>query len=482
LANTFLFQFYDQVTPLAGSTAVRASIVETARKYLDGLSREAGNDKGLILELAQAYQRLGDVQGRTGGANLGQLEEARRSYRTALDLYERLGVGRDSPQELRIRLARALWALGRLEYNAERLPAADVPTRRMVDLLSVSNPDGETWKWRLIGERSLSDIRLSEGRAAEAVALLQSVRKGLMDLRATGYQDPNFSNIFSEVQLRLARARVKTGDLDAALSDMQELLRTSPPCDEDGLPGPDCRDFAVWLSWTADVYGQQDLPNLGELDKAAVLYERAIRISERLAALDANDRQTRFDLGARYGKLGDVLWRKDPRRALDLYERALATAKELASKEQFEMMRGAYLSAITRPLIQLRRLAEARKIEIENVKVAKAEAQNSYADLLGEFGERLTWASLLIAEGKREEAGRELNQLIRDADAARAAHPQDLTPTYRLSDACRMLAAISTGQQRREALLKSAAAWHSWPATSFTRREEQKDLAAARLN
>jgi hypothetical protein len=45
-----------------------------------------------------------------------------------------------------------------------------------------------------------------------------------------------------------------------------------------------------------------------------------------------------------------------------------------------------------------------------------------------------------------------------------------------------MLAAISTGQQRREALLKSAAAWHSWPATSFTRREEQKDLAAARLN
>ena len=63
LANTFLFQFYDQVTPLAGSTAVRASIVDTARKYLDGLAKEAGNDKGLILELAQAYQRLGDGAG-----------------------------------------------------------------------------------------------------------------------------------------------------------------------------------------------------------------------------------------------------------------------------------------------------------------------------------------------------------------------------------------------------------------------------------
>ena len=77
LANTFLFQFYDQVTPLAGSVEVRKSVVDTARKYLDGLSKEAGNDKDLILELAQAYQRLGDVQARPGTANLGQVDEAR---------------------------------------------------------------------------------------------------------------------------------------------------------------------------------------------------------------------------------------------------------------------------------------------------------------------------------------------------------------------------------------------------------------------
>src|SRR6185503_4703384 len=79
LANTFLFQFYDQVSPLAGSTAVRASIVDTARKYLDGLSREAGRDKDLIAELAEAYTRLGGVQARTT-SNLGQVDDARRNY------------------------------------------------------------------------------------------------------------------------------------------------------------------------------------------------------------------------------------------------------------------------------------------------------------------------------------------------------------------------------------------------------------------
>ena len=89
------------------------------------------------------------------------------------------------------------------------------------------------------------------------------------------------------------------------------------------------------------------------------------------------------------------------------------------------------------------------------------------------------WPSLLLAEGKRAEARRALEELIRDTEALRAGHPEDLTPISLLSDSYRLLASITTGQERRDALLQSAAAWHSWPATSFTRREEQKDLAAA---
>jgi hypothetical protein len=38
---------------------------------------------------------------------------------------------------------------------------------------------------------------------------------------------------------------------------------------------------------------------------------------------------------------------------------------------------------------------------------------------------------------------------------------------------------MTSGKERRDALLKSAAAWHAWPATSYTKREEEKDLLAA---
>jgi hypothetical protein len=57
---------------------------------------------------------------------------------------------------------------------------------------------------------------------------------------------------------------------------------------------------------------------------------------------------------------------------------------------------------------------------------------------------------LLMAEGKREESIRSLHDVIGKLEALRARHREDLT-----------------------------AAWHSWPGTSFTRREEQKDLSAA---
>ena len=479
LANTFLFEFYDQVSPLPGSTKVRASIVETARKYLDGLSKEAGNDKGLILELAQAYQRLGDVQGRTSSANLGQVDEARRSYQRALDLYARLLVSLASPPDLRRKVASVWLASGRLEYSSYREDAAEHATRRMLDLIGDRSPDAATRMLRAVGERSLGDIRLKQGHTTEALALLESAKQSFLDLRSSGFRDPNLTNDIDLSQQHLARARVFAGDLDGALRGFQELLRSSAPCDEQGPPGSDCRTLAVRLTWVGDVYGAPDRPNLNEPSKAAALYQQAVHITERIAALDAHDRQSHFDLAARCGKLGDAVWTDDPKRALALYERALATARALVSKEQVEILQDSYHIAISRPLILLGRVAEARKVLTEVLQRVKTDSQSPYADRLSEISVRGILPSLLLAEGKRMEAFRTLNELIRDTEALRAGHAQDLTPIYFLSHAYRMLASITAGQERREALLHSAAAWHSWPATSFTRREEQRDLAAA---
>ena len=479
LANTFLFQFYDQVTPLPGSTAVRASIVETARKYLDGLSKEAGNDEALILELAQAYQRLGDVQGRTGTSNLGQLDEARRSYQSAIDLYTRLGVTAASPPDERRRLASVLLAYGRVEYNAYREDVAETFVRRVLDLVPNETGPLATRQVRALGLRDLGDVQMRQGHTAASLASFESARRALLDLQSAHYDDPDLPGQVAITRERLARARAYSGDLDGAASDFQELLRDAAPCPDDNPSNAACRTLAVLLTWTGDVYAALDRANLHDPAKGASLYEQAIRIRERQAALDDHDRQVRFDLAASYGKLGDALWESDPKRALELYERALGTARTLASKEQLEILRDSYLQAISRPLIRLGRFSEARRALSEVLAHGKTDADSQYEDRLSEQYAKVLWCRLLLAEGKHGDAHMMLQQIIRDTRLLQSGHPDSFDAVSDLSEAYRFLASMTHGPERREALLASAVLWHSWPATSYTTREEQSDRAAA---
>ena len=478
LSNTFLFQFYDQVTPLPGSTAVRASIVETARKYLDGLSKEAQGDKELTLELAAAYERLGDVQGRTGRANLGQLDDARRSYKRAIDLYAGIPVTPASPVDLRRRLATVLLAYGRLEYNAYHEDLAGTFTRRMLDVLPDRAGEPATRMLQALGTRSLGDILLRQGHTADAIASLESASRTLLDLQTSHYGDARLPEEIAISRERLARGRVYAGDLDGAAADFQALLRDTPRCTDD-VASAACRTLAVRLVWTGDVYAAVDRPNLHDPTKAASLYEQAVRIRERQMALDDHDRQVRFDLAASYGKLGDAVWESDPKRALILYDRALGTAKTLASKEQLEILKDSYLQAISRPLIELRRFGEARGALREVLERAKTDATSQYEDRLSEAFVKTMWCRLLRAEGKPDEARRVLAEIIHGVRVLRAGHPDSLEAIAYLSDAYRLLASITTGSARRDAFQESAAAWRSFPATSFTRREEQRDLDAA---
>ncbi|MGE5414806.1 MAG: serine/threonine-protein kinase, partial [Syntrophomonadaceae bacterium] len=88
LANSFLFEFHDAIRDLPGATAARALVVRRALEYLDSLSRESSGDRALRRELAEAYRRVGDVQGNPFMANLGDVDGAATSYGKAIALLE----------------------------------------------------------------------------------------------------------------------------------------------------------------------------------------------------------------------------------------------------------------------------------------------------------------------------------------------------------------------------------------------------------
>jgi non-specific serine/threonine protein kinase/serine/threonine-protein kinase len=95
LANSLLFDVYDSIRNLPGSTPARRIVADRALHYLDTLSQESAGSPDLERELATAYERVGDVLGNPYFSNLGDTAGAIQSYRKALRI--RLDLAGDHP-------------------------------------------------------------------------------------------------------------------------------------------------------------------------------------------------------------------------------------------------------------------------------------------------------------------------------------------------------------------------------------------------
>ena len=79
LTTSFLFEFHSAIQNLPGSTPARRLLVQRALEYLSKLAQRAHGDRGLQRELAEAYLKVGDVQGNPYAANLGIPRAQRRA-------------------------------------------------------------------------------------------------------------------------------------------------------------------------------------------------------------------------------------------------------------------------------------------------------------------------------------------------------------------------------------------------------------------
>jgi non-specific serine/threonine protein kinase/serine/threonine-protein kinase len=101
LAHSVLFEYHDAIAALPGSTSVRQKLVKDALEYLNGLSKQAGNDAGLLREIAAAYEKVAMVQGGAtvssrgtalSTSNLGDTKGARENLDKALAIREKLST------------------------------------------------------------------------------------------------------------------------------------------------------------------------------------------------------------------------------------------------------------------------------------------------------------------------------------------------------------------------------------------------------
>jgi tetratricopeptide (TPR) repeat protein len=138
LSNKFLFEFEDSIHNVPGTTKARELVIKTAQQYLDRLAGEAGQDRELIDELAEAYRKLGDVQGSPLEGNTGDTQSALASYRRALALRDSVGDEHAFDTKTRVGYLDALTGLA----NAE---AVSGDAARALPLCEKAVAVAETW-------------------------------------------------------------------------------------------------------------------------------------------------------------------------------------------------------------------------------------------------------------------------------------------------------------------------------------------------
>ena len=137
LANSFLFDFENEIHDLPGATKARAMVLKTAQKYLDTLYRETPGDPPLMREVAESYDRLAKLQGGRFAGNIGEPGAAIENYRKAIALRILLGDGSSADSKRRRTLGRTYANLANTLVNAGHGPEA-----KEAALAAVRNAEG----------------------------------------------------------------------------------------------------------------------------------------------------------------------------------------------------------------------------------------------------------------------------------------------------------------------------------------------------
>lgn len=333
LANTFLFDLDSKLRNLPGSTEAREMVVKTSLEYLDNLAQEAAGEPTLQLELAQAYERVGDVQGNPEAANLGQTAQALASYRKAVNLEEKLVSADKNNFTLLRSLGRSYFKIGDLQAaTGEGEPAI----RSMLQGLTIAQQliqaePGQIENAQLLirGYNLLGDRYYTTNDENKA---LTYYREGLTIAERMATEQPNEATqrLLASGQERIGNALFNHADLNGALSayrqveSIQEALVKSPKANKNDR-------YALRLTYQAigDVLGSPLTFSLGNTAAATEYYRKSLAITEEYARADARDAKSQSDLSIICRKLGNALRDDDPAQSVQFIQRAIGIVDTL---------------------------------------------------------------------------------------------------------------------------------------------------------
>ena len=285
LSNALLSEIAPKIERLQGSIEARQSLVNQSLKYLDSLALESSGDLELQGELASAYEKVGELQGGLGKPNLSDFSGALSSLEKARTIRQHLLQRNPQDAENQKRLAANLSASSYIRWWTSDVSGSIKESEQALELYS-----------KLIA----AEPRSTELRMAAADARI--------NLAQTYYFNDQVAETYPPLR--------------SALSELEALRQTDANNKEIGrLLGKGYALLGVNMFW-------DNKPAEGEAE-----INKALTLSEALAAQNPNDNVVRQGLWHVYTQSSQFYQDSNPARAFEILAKALKLAEEAVKSD-----------------------------------------------------------------------------------------------------------------------------------------------------
>jgi tetratricopeptide (TPR) repeat protein len=356
---------------------------------LHRLANQAQGDAGLQRELAEAYLKVGDVQGNPYEANLGDTQGAVKSYEQALSISQALDKLNANNPDTRKYLARSYQSLGQVLPSLGKPTEAAADLHRSIDLLQSLHADAES-RYRLANcYQVLGDLQGHVGipNLGDAVASQASYRKSLELYQAILAQKPDDNSALAgmaTVEIRIGD-RLLHADPHAAMKNYQHASTTFATL---LAADPNNQADRRRLGLTYEKIGGVE-ESLGSNKEALQNYSNASALDRELLRADPNNAQAKMNLAVSLRYAGDLLYGMHDRPVAIARYREIADILHClsASEPHNVLVRGRYseiLVVLGGTLAETGEAPEAHEATAQGLSIAKelAAREDATADEL----------------------------------------------------------------------------------------------------
>ena len=297
LSDSLLSELDNAIQQLPGSTNVQQLLVAQVLEHMERVAADARSDRQTGVILANAYVRLGNLQGDPYEQNIGDTPGAIRSLNKSVSILEPLAASYPKDGSVLIALARAEAARGEIlslsddnEGGAVSMQAAIASFERLLAL----TPTPALYFETAVTYETYGDLMGEDTGFADAAAALTNYRRAIdLDHRALAI-DPKYARVLHGLPLM----QIKLGNVHlddspaAALGDFSkgmDLLNALSPEERKSLSM--VRMQGLLLRKRAMAFSE-----LSRFDEARADFAKSDAIYSSLIAADAKDLRAKRDM------------------------------------------------------------------------------------------------------------------------------------------------------------------------------------------